>query len=300
MAFATSGVRLVLRSSRRMRSNHSPRWCASRPCSDIRSRACQFAAENLQPRLLGDPPRRLVVAGEVGEVALHEQHLGAVRAVGCLDPVERRRRGRQVAGHQGGAGEPGVQQGAVAGRGVERLAVGADGGLVADREQQVGTNAQQPRAVLAARGPADLLQQLERVAVGADRGLRLGGAQQVRHRLDRLARLHQVVADLGGGGVRGDEPLGDVPVDEAPPMRGHVGQQGVAHEPVAELVAGLGALDGSGCEGRIEVRERLQLVEPARGQEVVGVEDQARAPRPAGGSRASPEGCRRSRSPRRA
>ena len=69
--------------------------------------------------------------------------------------------------------------------------------------------------------------------------------------------------------------LGGVAVDPAPPVGRDVVEQRVAHEAVAEPVAGARRLDDQRGEGGVEVVERVVLGQPGQGDELVGVERRA-------------------------
>ena len=72
-----------------------------------------------------------------------------------------------------------------------------------------------------------------------------------------------------------DQAAGGVAVDPATAVGRHVVEQRVAHEAVAEPVAGARRLDDQRGEGVVEVVERLLLRQPGQRDELVGVERRA-------------------------
>ena len=83
------------------------------------------------------------------------------------------------------------------------------------------------------------------------------------------------MADACRRGAELDQPVGGVAVDPAPAVGRDVVEQRVAHEPVAEPVAGARRLDDERGERVVEVVERLVLGQPGQRDELVGVERRA-------------------------
>ena len=112
------------------------------------------------------------------------------------DAVEGGGGGGDVAGHDRGAGQAGAELRLAGGRcAVEGVAVGPDGGRIADGQQEVGPQGEETAAVLGSDVGSDRLDHLEGVPVGADRSRRLRGLQVVGRRPPGLAGFEEVVAD---------------------------------------------------------------------------------------------------------
>jgi hypothetical protein len=213
------------------------------------------------------------VGGEVGVLAPRQEDVGVVGAAVGVQAVQGRRRGGQVARHEGAVRQPGAQPPDLRRFGPgERVPVGRPGHRVADRGEQVGAQRQRPGPV----GPAGVrpgrLHQRQRVPVGTHAGGSLGRPHQVRHGVRGRAGPDQVVADAGGRGVQLDQPPRGVAVHLAAPVRRDLLDERVPDEAVAEAVARAGGLDDPRGQRGVEVAEGLLLGQPGQGDELVGVE----------------------------
>ena len=217
---------------------------------------------------------RVEVGAEPRQVALREEDLGVVGAAAESHAVEGGGGGVEVAGHDRGTRQAGAQDRPPVGRcAVERFAAGADRGRVAESDEQVGAELQQPGTLAAGGGRPHALDQVQGVAVRPDRRGSFGRAQDVRNSRDGFAGFEQVMADLRWGGADATQAGGCVGVDAPAAVGWNVIEQRLADQAVTEPVAGGGAFDEIGSEGRIEVVEGVGFVlEPTHGGEPVGVE----------------------------
>ena len=159
---------------------------------------------------------------------------------------------------------------------VERLPVGRRGHRVADRVEQVAAQRQRRRPVRrrwragGRRRPAPARRGTRR---RPPRSRRRAAGTAPRRRSRRTASRWWPMR--AGDASQLDQAAGGVAMDPAPPVRRHVVEQRVAHEAVAEPVAGARRLDDQRGERVVEVVERLLLGQPGQRDELVGVERRA-------------------------
>src|SRR5205823_9823210 len=104
------------------------------------------------------------------------------------------------------------------------------------------------------------LDQVQGVAVGPDGRGSFGSAQDVWDRRDGFAGFEQVVADLGWGRAESAQARGCVGVDAPTPVRWYVVEERVAHQSMAEPVAGGGPFDDVRTKGCVEMVEGVSFV----------------------------------------
>jgi hypothetical protein len=126
----------------------------------------------------------------------------------------------EVAGHDRGTRQASAQDRPPVGRcAVEGFAAGADRSRVAESNEQVCPELQQPGPLAAGGRCPHALDQVQGVAVRTDRRGSFGRAQDVRHSRHGFTGFEQVMADLRWGGADATEAGGCVGVD-APPTVG--------------------------------------------------------------------------------
>lgn len=263
------------RSSARIRSNHSPRWWASRPLQrdQVEHLPRLVTGEHPAASLLSDRRGPREVGREECRVALGEQDLAVVGSPVGLDAVEGRLGGVKITGHHRRPGEAGAEPATVGWFGqLERLPVGAHRRGITEGDEKVGAQRHQPGPARAGGVGADGIDEREGVPVGAEGRFGLGGGEQERDGAASLAGLDEVMADPGGGGAEGLEALGGVAMDALPAVRGEVLQQGVAHKLVPEPVASLGGFEDPQRDGLVELGERFVIGQTGQRDELVDVE----------------------------
>ena len=157
------------------------------------------AGEHSPPGFLSDLPRSIEIGAVPRQKSLREEDLSIVGTPADRDVIESDRGGVEIASHDRGTCQTRAQEWMLFGwRGLECFAIGADCGRLPKGVEQVGSELQEPSALVTAYCILHPFDVLQGVAVRADRSFSLRRAQDVWDGGGAIPRFEQMVANLRG------------------------------------------------------------------------------------------------------